>query len=285
MPAFFGTLAVATVLVSLGQAWYDRQVSGPSEPPTTLAPVVSATPQAIGHAQPAPATPTPGPDDRASSTDRLPDLQTTFPDEIYVERAQDGTRRLRFSTTVMNTGEGPIEIRGETLSETEGRAFQIVWDTNGGTRERPAGGLSHSETHGHWHLNDFALFELIDVNNPDTPVSTQNKITFCLLDEVRIEPAPAHVSDDPAFLECDWRHQGISVGWQETYRAILPEQWVVLDGVPDGTYALRITVDPENNLRESNEDNNEVLLFLEISGDEVQPAGRPPGFPSGTNNR
>jgi subtilase family serine protease len=56
------------------------------------------------------------------------------------------------------------------------------------------------------------------------------------------------------------------VGWGDTYEATVPGQHLNLTSVPDGRYALRSTADPDNLLVESNERNNDVIVYVEITG-------------------
>jgi hypothetical protein len=215
-------------------------------------------------------TPVPGED----VPGRLPDLTTETPEEIYIEQQADGRKLQRFDTRVMNIGEGPIELVGEWSDAGESAfATQRIHREEGTLDEYDAGELSYSDQHGHWHLNDFALFELrprFSEDRESESVASQNKITFCLLDEVRIRPLGEHMADDATYLTCDWRFQGISAGWSETYVAALPEQWVDVTDVEDGDYALHVMLDPDDKLIESDDDNNAVALEIEIRGDEVR---------------
>lgn len=202
----------------------------------------------------------------------LPDLETRIPLEMYIDYGSGGSRLLRFSTTVRNTGEGPMELIGELDGNGNAEAIQLVQQSDGTVETHPAGELLTSAKHRHWHLDNFALFELFPASAPDPsdgPAATQNKISFCLVDEVRIDPPSEHVAEGPQFLDCDWLHHGLSQGWSETYVADLPEQWVDITGLPDGRYVLRVTLDPDDLLLEAKNGNNAALVFIEVIGDEV----------------
>lgn len=202
----------------------------------------------------------------------LPDLETSVPLEMYIDYGSGGSRLLRFSTTVRNTGEGPMELIGELDGNGNAEAIQLIQQSDGTVETHSAGELLTSATHRHWHLDNFALFELFPASarrDLDGPAATQNKISFCLVDEVRIDPPPENVAEGPRFLDCDWLHHGLSQGWSETYVADLPEQWVDITGLPDGRYALRVTLDPDDLLLEAKDSNNAALVFIEVVGDEV----------------
>jgi hypothetical protein len=218
-------------------------------------------------------TPTPVPGSPA-----LPDLETTVPGRIYIEVSQAGRKLLRFSTTVRNVGEGPIALEGKPDRTGKMIATQIIRLHGGGSKNQVVGTFVRSASHRHWHLENFALFELWPAGGsapPQTPARTQNKITFCLLDETPIQPPPANVADRPEFIGCDWQHQGISEGWMETYVATLPEQWVDVTGLPGGTYHLRVTLDPDSILHETDRSNNTVTLTIAIQGNSVTVAKAP----------
>jgi hypothetical protein len=201
----------------------------------------------------------------------LPDLVPVAPDEIYVSYER-GEKLLRFSTTIENRGEGTLYLRGEgEMAGGEVPATQVIDHREGGMYERPAGRMIRDEAHRHWHFENFALFELWrhEDNLPAGPVEREHKITFCLIDEARIAPEREDLAAEPRFLECDWRHQGISSGWRETYVASLPGQSLDITSLPNGRYALRTTLDPANLILESDIANNSVTVVLDIEDDDV----------------
>ncbi|HYC53329.1 MAG TPA: lysyl oxidase family protein [Candidatus Binatia bacterium] len=106
--------------------------------------------------------------------------------------------------------------------------------------------------HGHAHFESFARTQLLDSN--DNVVAEGRKYGFCLLD---LE------CDDPQY-SCSF--QGISAGCADVYSAGLPCQYVdITDAVlPDGDYTLRVTIDPDGEIAESDETNNTVEVPLTI---------------------
>ena len=135
-----------------------------------------------------------------------------------------GTRRvLRFDVSVRNTGTGNLSL--------------------GNPQNNPL--YQYSPCHGHYHFSNFATYELVGLTN------TARKQAFCLED---YEPIPGYPNPPSRQFTCN--KQGISVGWQDTYRSILPCQWLDITGVPSGTYTLRVTVDPFNLIPETDNNNN-----------------------------
>ena len=199
-------------------------------------------------------------------------------DDIYVS-VSTGARLLHFSTDVMNTGPGPLQVLG-TLDEATGvtAATQVIETRDYGQVERIVGELAMNDEHGHWHLDDFAEYELWTHTTAgvlDELITTSGKVTFCPIDEFPLDPEDSTVPE-PVYGPCDPHAQGISSGWGETYEAWLPGQMLDITGLPDGRYALRTFLDPDNLLMESDETNNVYVMYLVIEGNDVEAA--PPPF-------
>ena len=207
----------------------------------------------------------------------LPDLQTLPPDELYVavDRESD-TREIRFSTTVVNVGEGPLEMVG-TSDPGTGRtsATQRIRSVSlDGVVEEVVGDFVYHPSHSHWHFEDFSAFELWTYGPGgalEDLVASSGKMTFCLMDTDRVSPASAGAPPNAAFGGCNRGVQGISVGWGDTYGANLPGQELDVSDVPDGRYAIRSTADPEDRLLETDDTNNTVVMYVELTGDRIAP--------------
>jgi Ca2+-binding RTX toxin-like protein len=89
---------------------------------------------------------------------------------------------------------------------------------------------------------------------------TSAKQSFCLEDKHRVSGASS-VRNDP-FFTCS--NQGISAGWADVYQDSLPGQYVVIDGIDNGTYQLTITTNYGNRIPETNVANNTVQETLSI---------------------
>ena len=205
-----------------------------------------------------------------------PDLQTLPPEELYVARdSQTDARELRFSTTVINSGDGPLELVGTYDPATDlTRATQLIQSaTSDGSDERFVGSFVFHPGHTHWHFENFTEFELwtySPAGELEELVTTSGKMTFCLMDDEPLDPAPPNAPTRAAFGGCNSRVQGISVGWSDTYPANLIGQELDSAAVPDGRYALRATVDPDNRLLETDDTNNATVAFVQLTGMRVQ---------------
>ena len=260
-------LALSLLLIACTTQPAGDPTPAPGFEPTQPAPLldIGSTPQ-LDEAQP---TPRQGPDHNIV----LPDIAVSPPRELYVQATATG-RELRFSTTVSNVGEGPLEILGSFEDET-GRAIatQLIHRREGSPLAHPLGTLDFDGGHGHWHTQDFVIFELWSYAEDgalEELLASTGKIGFCLLDFTRVDPAPPYVADLPLFDECHWTRQGLSPGWQETYAAYLPGQELDISDIPDGRYVIKTILDPENRIIDASRLNTTVAVFVELSGTSIR---------------
>ncbi|MFN2489117.1 MAG: lysyl oxidase family protein [Actinomycetota bacterium] len=217
----------------------------------------------------------------------LPDLQTkraTLKNRLTIDTST-GKKLLRFSNTVWNAGDGPLEVRPDNSGATNStQAYQRVFthDDQGTwqlVEEFLVGTFQFHEEHNHWHFSDFALYELRDVaagGGVGTIKRTGQKETFCIADTTQVNSGLEHSPARRVYRvgSCDQNsNAGLSVGWGDTYRWDLPGQEIDITGLPDGQYWLVSTADPKNRLRETNDGNNTAKLKIQITGDTVAPAG------------
>ncbi len=159
-------------------------------------------------------------------------------DCAVVEGCVDGKGKrtlLRFDVATPNIGTGDL-VLGDPRSNTN--LFEF------------------SPCHGHYHFTGYASYELLTTS--DTTVITGRKQAFCLLDFARYSSTAG-----PGKFTCDY--QGISAGWQDIYGSYLDCQWLDITGVLPGDYLLRITINPEQRLIESNYSNNTATATVRIA--------------------
>jgi hypothetical protein len=163
------------------------------------------------------------------------------PDSCAIEEgcvAAAGRRRLlRFATMTPNVGEADL-----VLGRPEGTP-----------------GFEYAACHGHYHFEGYALYELVDRDG--AIVATGHKQAFCLLDS-----APVDIPGAPTAPRFHCEFQGIQRGWADMYAAALDCQWVDITDVSDGEYLLRISINPERLIAESNFDNNTVEIPVTVAG-------------------
>jgi Lysyl oxidase len=206
----------------------------------------------------------------ASAAPQLPDLVADAPGpSLRPEVYNDGTQRLlmRLDGFVHNAGSGALEIRGSGPSGlVMSSVVQRVYDSDGSFEDLPSDARMRFETtdfHNHWHLMDAMRYSLWS-SDRSIEVAPAQKVGFCLLDSQRMEsngPAVA-VYPVPNDNFCGQGQptrsqvvEGVSAGWRDIYRAVLPFQWVDISDAAPGTYWLRADSDPDGVIHESDEDN------------------------------
>jgi hypothetical protein len=234
----------------------------------------------------------------SAAQEELPNLAPLKPYDIQIgipdgeEYHPDGpeyhpTGALRFSVAVANRGEYGMEVMARpdhvpTGANDDADARQCIdWIAHRICKKRVSVGrfVYHAEpTHHHYHFEDFGAYELraLDAQgmpdmSPDGLVAGGQKISFCLEDVNRDSPAPTSpVKGNPNYLyyaSCigTLGIQGISPGWQDVYDYGLEGQQILLTGVPDGTYALVVTVDPTHRLHETTTEDNMAYQAIILS--------------------
>lgn len=203
----------------------------------------------------------------------LPDLRTLPPEDLRIEEDED-EKLLRFSNTIWNAGDGPLEVRGESGAAGRTLVTQAVHLEDGGTEEREVGEFVYHDDHDHWHVEDFALYELRSIRRGGevgSVVARSGKVSFCIIENTEVDgDLVSEHRDKWEYGGCGDETQGISSGWGDTYGASVSGQKLSIEAVPDGRYALRSVADPENRFVESDPDNNGAIVHLQIDGDEVE---------------
>jgi len=110
--------------------------------------------------------------------------------------------------------------------------------------------------HGHYHFESFAAYELLDTGG--NVVASGHKVGFCVLDDHAWSPT----ANPQAKYTCNF--QGIQAGWADVYAAGLPCQYIDITGVPAGNYNLKMTVNPDGLIAESDTNNNVTLVPVTV---------------------
>ncbi len=255
------------------QAPHDTDESAPAvvaetRPPTWTPTAPPATPTLRPTATAVSPTPTPTRDPSLV----LPDLQTMPPSALVIEITSEDRVLLRFSNSILNAGPGTLELLGALNPDTNKIVVtQHIDSTQDEIEEHATGEFVFHPDHDHFHLENFALYEVWSLaanGDLDGVVAFTDKISYCLRDNTRSDLD--EVAPGPIYTACDRELQGISVGWIDTYTFDTPGQIVDISRVPDGVYALRSTVDPADQLWESNEVNNSAFVYFELAGRRAQ---------------
>ena len=211
----------------------------------------------------------------ASHGPHYPDLRTLPPDDLRFDTVSiDGLSRqvLRFSNTVWNAGQGPLELVAKNdRARKKTQVFQRVYrapSASGAYDEHHVGTFELHPGHNHFHFGSFAEYQLWESTTWDDwvadgrPTGTERsllrgqgeKTTFCIMDTEQVDGSLTGSPSGAAYGTCGRTRQGLSVGWGDTYGWQLADQWVVLpgSGLTEGReYVLRSVADPLNVLYES----------------------------------
>ena len=203
----------------------------------------------------------------------LPDLQTLSPGNLQIRYLADGRRLLRFSNTIWNRGSAALEVFGQINPLTRAIEVHQRLQVSGDTAvDRPIGRFVWHPSHGHWHIEEFALYQLWSITPQgelDDLLSSSEKLSYCLIDTDTIDASTAGFVPARTYRGCGRLRQGLSVGWGDEYASYLDGQAVDITGLPDGMYALVSTANPSRVLLESNYTNNTAVLYLTIHGADV----------------
>lgn len=177
-----------------------------------------------------------------------------------------GGSTLRFSTTSWNSGTGPLQLEAGSVDTGSGKqqVLQRVFNSDGTSALFFAGWFEWHPTHSHFHFDDYALYTLQPVNAPGGYQLTGSKTTFCVMDTTKINMSLPGAPQQAIYSTCGSQIQGMSIGWGDTYGSHLPGQELDFTGNADGLYQLKIGIDPNKNLVESNKNDNESCVLLSI---------------------
>ena len=218
-----------------------------------------------------------------AGTPHYPDLVTLPPFNIAIEyNPGTGKKLLRFSNAVVNLGEGPLElnpVNNPVTGTTD--AYQRLYshDTDGiwsPVATNYVGKYVFHPAHNHWHFENFASYELHDVAADGSigrnVFAAAGKVSFCLVDDVLLDPVQEHKGSQ-TYTNCSrFTPQGISVGWVDIYLWTLPDQDLDITLIPDGYYWVVSTADPAGVINEggrSTEQNNAAATKVRIASDFV----------------
>ncbi len=210
-----------------------------------------------------------------------PNLRIAPPHELYVDHA-GGHTRLHATSDVRSRGRGPMELHGTRNGRRTMRVRQRIYRAGGGHITVPTQATLRFTSVGayfggsYWKVHQLARFELWSVDSHHRllhRVRVGPKLNYCLRDLERTRPgkrSPEHwhypgCNQDP-YIHHDTL--GTSVGWSDIYPADYDKQWIRVDGL-HGCFAFVMTVDPQNLLYESNENDNSSrrLVHLPFHGD------------------
>jgi hypothetical protein len=204
----------------------------------------------------------------------LPDLITLPLFDFLVGTSDDGKESLRFSATIANVGDGPLDVRATRATAQDERWRVAQWF------EEPDGAPSGVVTganlvwgghgHEHWHLRFGVTYRLYPADRDDE-LTSSTKAGYCFFDGEPLVPAvdgaptaAVHGPDACGDRTSTEVTMGMSRGWSDPYYWQLADQSVDITGRPDGDYRLSADTDPDRWLLETDETNNRTTALLRI---------------------
>ncbi|HVQ58860.1 MAG TPA: lysyl oxidase family protein [Solirubrobacterales bacterium] len=209
-----------------------------------------------------------------------PNLRIGPASEMYVQSGDPGRVLLRATSDVRSRGRGPMELRGKRNGWRTMTTNQRIYRVGGGHIDVDSDATLRFTDVGdywggaYWKVHQLASFDLRRAS-PDGSVGavvrTSPKLNYCLRDLERTRPGQRSPANRhyPGCNQNPYRNRvvlGTSVGWSDIYAAPYHQQWIDVAGLR-GCFAFEMTVDPEENLFESNEDDNSSRRLVRLPYD------------------
>jgi len=191
----------------------------------------------------------------------LPDLVPLPAWGIFTAHTRSGTDLLSFGATVWIGGNGPLDVQGfRSDGSPIMKAYQYFWKNGRVIGRAPAGtmGFDSKKGHNHWHFEQFARYTLLNANKSVAVPS--HKVGFCIGASDPVDLLAAHAVWQPPVIglsgQCGsptalWVRETLPVGWGDTYTQVVAGQAFDITHVPNGTYYVEVTANPERVLYET----------------------------------
>jgi hypothetical protein len=212
----------------------------------------------------------------APAADTLPDLASLPAWGISTEQDETGIDRLNFAANEWNAGPGAMVVEGYRRgTQPVMDAYQVFYRDGEVVSTKKTGTTMEfhdADEHHHWHFLDFAQYDLVKVSG--SLVTTSGKQSWCLaptdpidlsLKNAVFRPESTGLGSNCGGEEALWLRETMPVGWGDTYGQYQTQAFD-LTGVPNGTYQIKVTVNPNNTLMEKTRANNISLRTVKIGG-------------------
>jgi hypothetical protein len=215
------------------------------------------------------------PSNKKPDRNTLPDLVSVPAWQIGSETDEDGTDRLTFNAHEWNAGPAPLVVEGFRRGSGEVMdAYQFFYRNGKEVGSTKTGTMEYHDApeHDHWHFLDFASYELVKPNGD--LVTTSGKQSWCLAptDPVDLTVPGAVWRPEATGLDSTcgdrsalWLREVLPAGWGDTYSQYQTQAFD-LTGVRNGTYRIKITVNPNGALHERTKSNNVSLRTVVLGG-------------------
>lgn len=184
---------------------------------------------------------------------------------------------VSFAATVWNAGPSPLVVDGiRHQGEDVMDAYQYFYDASGNeVGHAPAGTMEWDarQGHQHWHFQDFAQYQLLDVNK--NLVVRSRKEAFCLANTDAVDYTVDRANWNPYNTDLHTAcgdHSALGVrevldtGSGDTYFQSLPGQSFNIKNLPNGVYYIAIKANLNGVLQEANTANNNSFRKIILKG-------------------
>ncbi len=189
----------------------------------------------------------------------------------------DGRDYLSFSATIWVAGKSPLVVDGfRRTGEDVMDAYQYFYDTAGNqVGYAPVGTMEWDSRpgHQHWHFTDFAQYRLLDERF--RPAVDSGKEGFCLANTDAVDYTLPQANWQPDNTDLHTACGGqtalavrevLELGSGDTYGQYLPGQSFDITDLPNGTYYIEVTANPDHRLFETDTTNNVSLRKVVLGG-------------------
>jgi hypothetical protein len=206
------------------------------------------------------------------------------------------TRCLRFDNNIRNVGDGPLVLRFDYSPDaftSNCQMLQEVLSSDGSVADRAAGPCVFHAQHGHFHYQNMGRYQLYAVDGSGfpaaRPIAASNKVGFCTIDVDNYTfggPAARQHPRTYSFPTCNIPNaystqlpsstpygpggvpefMGISAGWGDVYTWDLPQQYIDISSVPNGTYEVVSRSNPDGGILTSDRSQETGIACIRIGG-------------------
>jgi hypothetical protein len=185
-----------------------------------------------------------------------------------------GRDYLAFNATEWNEGPGPLVVEGfRAVGEEHMDAFQYFLDDGVAVGRAPIGQLEFHPQHQHWHFQQFTEYSILDADSGE--VATSGKRSWCLANTDAIDLTVPNANwagyGGDVFTMCGgpgalWIREVLDVGWGDTYSQSIAGQAFDITDLPNGTYYIRVHVNPTGAIVEGSADDNVEDRLVKLRG-------------------
>ena len=205
----------------------------------------------------------------------MPDLVALPAWNIGIYRRK-GREYMAFNATEWNAGPGKLVVEGFRGPDQDVMdAFQYFLVDDQPVGRSPAGTMEFHAGGGHdyWHFEQFTQYSLLDADLQHIVLSTKQSWCLANTDALDLLAPGANWNGyfDPLYTSCGgpgalWIREVLDVGYGDTYGQYQAGQAFDVTDVPNGTYYIRVSVNPFGELTEGATDNNLEDRLVKIKG-------------------